>query len=30
MIGRVVEIAEDGRHLAVDRGFKTAARALSE
>lgn len=25
MIGRVVEIAQDGRHLAVDRGFMTVS-----
>jgi CRISPR-associated protein Cas1 len=30
MIGRVVEIANDGRHLAVDRGFLTVAEKGAE
>lgn len=30
MIGRVVEIAEDGRHLAMDRGFMTVRAAGDE
>lgn len=30
MVGRVVEIASDGRHLAVDRGFMTVAERGSE
>jgi CRISPR-associated protein Cas1 len=30
MVGRVVEIANDGRHLAVDRGFMTVAEKGSE
>src|SRR6185312_13360468 len=30
MVGRVVEIATDGRHLAVDRGFLTVAEKGAE
>jgi CRISPR-associated protein Cas1 len=30
MIGRVVEIAEDGRHLALSRGFMTVSAAGTE
>ena len=30
MVGRVVEIANDGRHLAVDRGFLTVAEQGAE
>jgi CRISP-associated protein Cas1 len=30
MVGRVVEIASDGRHLAVDRGFLTVAEKGAE
>lgn len=30
MVGRVVEVATDGRHLAVDRGFLTVAEKGSE
>lgn len=30
MVGRVVEIATDGRHLAIDRGFMTVAEKGSE
>lgn len=30
MVGRVVEIATDGRHLAVDRGFMTIAEKEAE
>lgn len=30
MVGRVVEIATDGRHLAVDRGFMTIAEKSAE
>jgi CRISPR-associated protein Cas1 len=30
MIGRVVEVATDGRHLAVDRGFLTVAEKGAE
>lgn len=30
MVGRVVEVATDGRHLAVDRGFMTVAEKGSE
>ncbi|QEX24823.1 CRISPR-associated endonuclease Cas1 [Hypericibacter adhaerens] len=30
MLGRIVEIAEDGRHLAVDRGFMTVSAAGAE
>ncbi len=30
MVGRVIEIATDGRHLAIDRGFMTVAEKGSE
>jgi CRISPR-associated protein Cas1 len=30
MVGRVVEVASDGRHLAVDRGFLTVAEKGAE
>jgi CRISPR-associated protein Cas1 len=30
MVGRVIEVATDGRHLAVDRGFLTVAEKGSE
>lgn len=30
MIGRVVEVAQDGRHLATDRGFMTVSAAGAE
>jgi CRISPR-associated protein Cas1 len=30
MVGRVVEIASDGRHLAIDRGFMTVSEKGSE
>lgn len=30
MVGRVVEIASDGRHLAIDRGFMTVSERGSE
>jgi CRISPR-associated protein Cas1 len=30
MLGRIVEIAEDGRYLAVDRGFMTVSAAGAE
>lgn len=30
MVGRVVEIATDGRHLAIDRGFMTVSEKGSE
>jgi CRISPR-associated protein Cas1 len=30
MVGRVVEVATDGRHLAVDRGFMTIAERANE
>ena len=30
MVGRVVEVASDGRHLAIDRGFMTIADKGSE
>lgn len=30
MLGRVVEVAEDGRHLAVDRGFLTVSAGGEE
>jgi CRISPR-associated protein Cas1 len=30
MIGRIVEIAEDGRHLAKDRGFMVVSDRISE
>jgi len=30
MLGRIVEIAEDGRHLAVDRGFMTVSSGGQE
>ena len=30
MVGRVVEVATDGRHLAVDRGFLTVAEKGAE
>ena len=26
MVGRVIEIATDGRHLAIDRGFMPSPR----
>lgn len=30
MVGRVVEVASDGRHLAIDRGFMTVSEKASE
>lgn len=30
MVGRVVEIANDGRHLAIDRGFMTVSEKAGE
>lgn len=30
MVGRVIEVATDGRHLAVDRGFLTVAEKGAE
>lgn len=29
MVGRVVEVASDGRHLAIDRGFMTVSEKAS-
>lgn len=30
MVGRVVEVATDGRHLAIDRGFMTVGEKGAE
>jgi CRISPR-associated protein Cas1 len=30
MVGRVVEVATDGRHLAIDRGFMTVSEKNTE